>query len=84
MRNPVFFFRKSVFCPHNPAVDAGKEIIDVDAHIGIKFRLVENEDVNHRHDHAEKPQPFVGFVFEIQINEADDGADDFEDLHKNV
>lgn len=68
-------------CPHHPAVNAGKEIVDVDAHVGVEFALEKDVDIYSGHEQPEEPEPFIGFVFQIEVDEPDDGADDFDGLH---
>ncbi len=60
-----FRFAGVAFRPFVPTVDAGKKIVDVDAHVGIKLTVIKDEHIDHGHEDAHGPQPFIGFVFEI-------------------
>ena len=67
--------------PHRPAVAAGEEVVDVDPHVGVEACIVVDEDVDRRHHDARGPEPNAGFVFEVEVEQPDERADDFERLH---
>ena len=63
--------------PRQITVYRRKEIVDVDAEIGIKAGAIIYIYVYGWHDDADEPHINAGAVFQKEINEADDGADEF-------
>lgn len=63
--------------PRQITVYRRKEVVDVDAEIGIKAGAIIYIYVYGRHDDADEPHINAGAVFQKEINEADDGADEF-------
>ena len=63
--------------PHHITVYRRKEVVDIDAEIGIKAGAIIYVYIYGRHDDADEPHINAGAVFEDEINEADDGADEF-------
>ena len=50
------------FRPDVPTIDTRKEIIDIDAHVGIKLALIKDNYIYQRHHYTHRPQPYIGFI----------------------
>jgi len=57
--------------PAIPAVGAGEEVVDVDAHVGVELVDVVDIDVEGGDHHAHWPEPDAGSVFEPEVEQHD-------------
>ncbi len=67
--------------PDEDAVDGHHEVVAADGAVGVDAGGEVDDGVECAHQKAERPEPLVGTVFTDDIEQADDGADDFEDVH---
>ena len=80
----VFFTLLDDAAPDENAVDGHHEVVDADGTVGVDAGGEVDDGVEGRHQQAEGPEPAVGAIFADDIEEADNGAGDFEDVHLMV
>lgn len=66
---PYMRFGLRGLSPSYPTVYLRNDVVNIDARKRVKFRRNKNIHVKQRHNNAHRPHLYIGFVFEIKIQQ---------------